>query len=138
MFSSDLQKKDSSVLRVSCRMICEKYPCLKYPIEVVIMSLMDEALCKLFFFFTRKNHVQVTNSCFLYAYFPTGSPSFLPAVESSMSALMTRLSDLDNESPTLKAAQGFQYVCNKELIQARDCFIKGTLQINADVIELGK
>ncbi|XP_056022044.1 SKI3 subunit of superkiller complex protein-like [Ostrea edulis] len=29
-----LKKKDSSVLRVSCRMICEKYPCLKYPIEV--------------------------------------------------------------------------------------------------------
>lgn len=50
-------------------------------------------------------------------------------MEAALSELMTRLAELDSESQILTAAQGFQSLCNKELIQARDSFLKGITSV---------
>lgn len=92
-----MKKSDSSLLENSCQLVCKKYPSMKYPLEVSILLCMDKAL---------------------------GSESLLPKMEAALSELMTRLAELDSESRILKAAQGFQSLCNKELIQARDSFLK--------------
>lgn len=54
-------------------------------------------------------------------------------MEAALSELMTRLAELDSESRILKAAQGFQSLCNKELIQARDSFLKGITSVFIDI-----
>ncbi|XP_078313322.1 superkiller complex protein 3-like [Crassostrea virginica] len=92
-----IKNKGSSDLEKSCQVVCEKYPGMKYPLEVSILLLMDRAFC---------------------------SEPLLPVMETSLLSLMTRLSELDNQSPMLKAAQGFQSLCNRELIPARDCFVQ--------------
>jgi hypothetical protein len=60
----DLQKKDSSLLKTSCRVICDKYPSMNYPIEVTMISLMDEPLCKAIFC-NLTNDFRVLDICFL-------------------------------------------------------------------------
>lgn len=92
-----MKKSDSSLLERSCQLVCKKYPSMKYPLEVNILLCMDKAL---------------------------GSESLLPIMEAALSELMTRLAELDSKSQILTAAQGFQSLCNKELIQARDSFLK--------------
>ena len=47
-FSSHFQNKDSSDLEKSCQVVCEKYPGMKYPLEVSILLLMDRAFCEHF------------------------------------------------------------------------------------------
>ncbi|XP_061172794.1 superkiller complex protein 3-like [Saccostrea echinata] len=91
------KKKDHLLLEKSCHVLCEKYPSMKYPLEVKLLIIMDRAFC---------------------------SELLLPTKDPHMSETMTRLSELDSESVTLKAAQGFQYMCNKELNQAKDCFVE--------------
>lgn len=54
-------------------------------------------------------------------------------MEAALSELMTRLAELDSESRILTAAQGFQSLCNKELIQARDSFLKGITSVFIDI-----
>lgn len=54
-------------------------------------------------------------------------------MEAALSELMTRLAELDSESQILTAAQGFQSLCNKELIQARDSFLKGITSVFIDI-----
>ena len=60
----------------------------------------------------------------------SGSEPLLPVMETSLLSLTTRLSELDDQSPVLKAAQGFQSLCNRELIPARDCFVQGIPKIS--------
>lgn len=50
-------------------------------------------------------------------------------MEAALSDLMTRLAELDSASQILTAAQGFESLCNKELIQARDSFLKGITSV---------
>lgn len=59
----------------------------------------------------------------------TGSESLLPTMEAALSDLMTRLAELDSASQILKTAQGFESLCNKELILARDSFLKGITSV---------